>query len=364
MRNGHDPFPLLQFSAIKPRLQDGYIIKHLLGSGSMAVLYGESGSGKTFLALHLALSVAGAAEFFEHRVRQVGVVYIAAEAGRGIENRVAAAKLENALQWNAERIPFAAIVSPVDLCSPQSDTAKLVSTILHADIGLPVGLIIIDTLSRVMAGGNENQPDDMGALVRNIDHLKTETGASILLVHHTGKDLSRGARGHSLLRAATDTEIEVSREAGSQMIGVAVTKQRDYATEGNFAFTLRRVELGEDDDGDAVASCVVEACAPDRTAAKPPKQPTGAAKLGLQQLENCLADKAADLPRSEHIPVGRKGVTLDQWRGYLLGASIISPDGNPREQFRRIRVTLQSAGIIGVWSDFVWLSHAVTSPSH
>jgi energy-coupling factor transporter ATP-binding protein EcfA2 len=358
MRNGFDPFPLVHFSDMAPRLDDGYIIKNLIGSGAMVVLYGESGSGKTFLALHLGLAVAGASEFFDRRVRQVGVVYIAAEAGRGIENRVVAAKLENALQWTADKIPFAAIMSPVDLCSPQSDTSKLVSTIMHADLGLPVGLVVIDTLSRVMAGGNENQPDDMGALVRNIDYLRAETGAAILLVHHTGKDLSRGARGHSLLRAATDAEIEVSHEIDSKRINVTITKQRDYATEGAFAFTLRRIELGEDDDGDVVTSCVVEPAEGDRW--KKPKPPSGAAKLGLAQLNNCLAEQAIDLPSNSHIPLGFRGVTLEAWKNYLLAAAIINREGNPREQFRRIRVTLQSSGIIGVWDDFVWLSRPVT----
>ena len=103
-------------------------------------------------------------------------------------------------------MPFAAIVSPVDLCTDDADLNKLITTIIACRLGMPVGLIVIDTLSRVMAGGNENAPEDMGALVRNIDRLRDETGGAVLLVHHSGKDLSRGARGHSLLRAATDTE--------------------------------------------------------------------------------------------------------------------------------------------------------------
>src|SRR4051794_7900973 len=200
---------LVHFESMRPRLGDGYLIKGLLGSGTMAVLYGESGSGKTFLALHFGLSLAGAIELFGHRVRQCGVVYIAAEAGRGIKNRVAADKHEFEFP---EVMPFAAITCPVDLCTEAADTDAVIDAIRLADIGMPVELIIIDTLSRVLAGGNENAPDDMGAFVRNVDRIRADTGAAVLMVHHTGKDTSRGARGHSLLRAATATEIETTKD--------------------------------------------------------------------------------------------------------------------------------------------------------
>jgi len=107
-------------------------------------------------------------------------------------------------------MPFLAITSPIDLCSDAADLERLIAMVRGIDIGTPIGLIIIDTLSRVMAGGNENSPEDMGALVRNIDRLRAETGAATILVHHSGKELARGARGHSLLRAAADTEIEMT----------------------------------------------------------------------------------------------------------------------------------------------------------
>src|SRR5205823_3953595 len=129
---------------------DGYLVKHLLGSTAMAVVYGESGSGKTFLALHLGMSVAAGDEFFAHRVRRVGVLYIAAEAGAGIVNRVAAAKHELAFP---DLMPFAAITTPLDLCRDDADLEKLIAAIQGAEIGMLIGLIVIDTLSRVMGGG-------------------------------------------------------------------------------------------------------------------------------------------------------------------------------------------------------------------
>jgi RecA-family ATPase len=289
-----EPFPpppspggleLVHFENMKPRLGDGYLIKGLLGSGAMAVLYGESGSGKTFLALHLGLCVAGEIEVFGHRVRQCGVVYIAAEAGRGIENRVAVAKQEFEFP---EMMPFAAIETPVDLCTQAADTDAIADAIRNADLGMPVELIIIDTLSRVMAGGNENAPDDMGALVRNLDRLRADTGGGILIVHHTGKELSRGARGHSLLRAATDTEIETTKDEA--IYTARVTKQRDYATEGSFAFSLHQVELGFDRDGDQITSCIVEPSDSAAKADKPGKRLSDDTRIALRTLRKAISE--------------------------------------------------------------------------
>src|SRR5690606_23490334 len=118
-------------------------------------------------------------------------------------------------------------------------------------------LIVIDTLSRVMAGGDENGPVDMTAFIKNVDRIRHATGAHIMIVHHTGKDVARGARGHSSLRAATDTEIEVATDETEVRLA-KVTKQRDLAGGEEFAFKLDAVALGVDQDGDAVTTCIVQ----------------------------------------------------------------------------------------------------------
>ncbi len=310
---------LVHFDQMRARLTDGYLIKHLLASGSMAVVYGESGTGKTFFALDLGLGIAAGTKFFGRRVRRAGVVYVAAEAGRGIENRVEAYKREIGAP---EGMPFAAIVSPINLCAEDGDIDALISAVRAAALVLPVELIVIDTLSRVMAGGNENQPDDMGAFVRNIDRLRAETGAAVVIVHHSGKDASRGARGHSLLRAATDTEIEVTRDEAAKVPTARVTKQREYATEGSLSFTLKTVELGVDRDGDPVGSCVVEPTefvAPAKSAMRPLSHAQGRA---LQLLAEAI-DKGGEVPpANNHIPPGFRCVPEATWREYCYRGGV------------------------------------------
>jgi hypothetical protein len=351
-----DGLRVIHFDDMQPQLGGGYLVKGLLGSTGMAVIYGAPGSRKTFFALRLGLSVAAGMPFFGRRTKRCGVVYIAAEAGRTIENRVVAARGEF-----PPGTPFIAITSPIDLCSSDADVTRLVTRIRGMDLGVPIGLIIIDTLSRVLAGGNENAPEDMGALVQNCDRLREETGACLALVHHSGKDAAKGARGHSLLYAATDTEIEITADETSNQSTASVTKQRDLPTEGSFTFALRSVELGADEDGDPVTSCTVDE---NVTPAEPPpkrERPlTGAAAAGMQQLLNCMASLGKQAIETAHIPGGVTCVTLEDWKSWLIRAGILNPDGNPREEFRRIRVTLQGRKNIGVWGGYVWASH----PSH
>jgi len=93
-------------------------------------------------------------------------------------------------------------------------------------------------------------------LIANADRLRKETGAAVLLIHHCGKDASKGARGHSSLRGAVDTEIAIEGQAGRRT--ATVTKQRDLPSGQLFAFELEQQMLGHDEDGDPVFSCIVK----------------------------------------------------------------------------------------------------------
>ncbi|MCH4543147.1 AAA family ATPase [Ochrobactrum sp. A-1] len=220
------------------------LVKGLLDQGAMTVLYGESNSGKTFVTMDLCYHIASGREWGGMRVTRMPVLYVAAEGGQGAKKRAAAL----AAKYGAVE-GFYFLLHPVNLLRVDADLKPLIDGVRAFDVRF--GLIVIDTLSRAMAGGDENASTDMGAMVKHLDVLRKATGAHVLTVHHSGKDKAKGARGHSLLRAATDTEIEIADNE------ISVTKQRDLDKAFASGFALDVVTLGIDNDGDPITSCTV-----------------------------------------------------------------------------------------------------------
>jgi hypothetical protein len=161
-----------------------------------------------------------------------------------------------------------------------------------------------------MAGGEENSSVDMGQMVQHFDRIRRSSGAHVMVVHHSGKDQARGARGHSLLRAATDTEIEI----GDRQI--TVTKQRDLDMSFASAFELRVVELGRDEDGDAITSCTVDLVRRDELT---PKTATPTEQLVLDALEDMLSERsfARALELVEELRKTEPDTTVNGVRGHL-----------------------------------------------
>lgn len=282
-RAGRDLGPLVWLGDVEPVLHQDFVVDGLLGAGTLAVIFGDSNSGKTFFTLDLALHVAAGQPWRGHQVRRGLVVYVAAEGGHGIRNRLAAYK--HHADWT-KGAPLAVLPQAVDLLGPQADAGRLVGLIQAAtgEAGEAAALVVLDTLARVMPGGNENASEDMSALVANCDTLRAETGATVLLIHHVGKDATKGARGHSSLRAAADTEILVEGLHGTRT--ATVTKQRDLPCGQRFGFDLVPVDLGtHPETGNAVTACLVATTEAPGFARKGPSGKQQAAVLRLVEAE-------------------------------------------------------------------------------
>lgn len=238
---------------IKPLANGQYLVKGVIQLGTLVVVFGESGSGKTYWTLDLALSIAGGQFWRERKVTRGLVLYIAGEGK--LDDRIEACKKRG---LSSGGIPLAIVKRAADLLHLDGDVEGVIATVRHAESesGEKAVLIVVDTLARALAGGSENNPEDMGALILNADRLRHETGATVLLIHHAGKDASKGARGHSSLKGAVDTEICV--EGMDSRHTASVTKQRDMPSGQIFAFELEQQVIGHDEDGDPVTACIVK----------------------------------------------------------------------------------------------------------
>jgi RecA-family ATPase len=225
-----------------PLLSNNWLVKGVIPTTGSGIIYGPPGCGKTFLCMDLCLHLACGLTWAGFRTKTAKVCYMAAEGGSRVINRVAA--------WEKERQKvesgFNLLVEPVDVLGEER------LDVLDDLKDLKPNLLVIDTLNRVMRGGNENSPEDMGRVIAMLSHLESELECFILVVHHSGKDATRGFRGHSSLLGAIDTQIEIK---DYQFV---VTKQRDGEMGKSVGFGIRRVELGIDEDNDPVTSCVID----------------------------------------------------------------------------------------------------------
>ena len=230
------------------------VVQGVLTAGDGSVLYGDSNSGKTFFVIDLAAAVARGASWMGRRTEPGMVVYLAAESPASVRSRLQAYQRHHGV-----RVPnFAIVQSPIDLFDGDADTDAVIQLVrqLEAQRGLRARLIVGDTLARLSAGANENAGQDMGLVVRRFDRIRSECKAHFLLIHHSGKAAAAGARGWSGVRAAVDTEIEVTDSPTGRC--AEITKQRDLSTKGErIGFRLDTVILGQTKWGAPATSCVV-----------------------------------------------------------------------------------------------------------
>jgi KaiC/GvpD/RAD55 family RecA-like ATPase len=327
--NGHGtaPSPLAQFRQLtEPKTARRYLVKGIIDRNALVVLYGAPGCGKTFLVLDLALTIAAGRErWFDHRVKGGRCVYIAAEAGEGIRNRVAAWAQA---RWNGnDDLDFEALMIPPDLMKPEH-VKRLIEIIGKAD------LIVIDTLSRAAPSADENTGKDMNQIIDAVKRLQREIGCTVICIHHTGKDESRGPRGWSGVTGAVDTEIHIVRDG--DISTVTAVKQRDMADGGTFNFKLHQVTLGIDEDGDDVTSCIVDLSDP-----PPPKMPSGKARAAFDILVRLAADR-----NSDRVPD-------NEWRMAIVASAEFGQSSNPNQDHKRMRDRLQRDRVITIDGEMV-----------
>jgi hypothetical protein len=222
-----------------------WCVRGVLPARGLAAIAGPSASGKSFLAFDMAAAIAGGWRWFGQRVTAAPVVYAALEGEAGYKLRAQA--------WEAnhgQALPdgLRLMLAPFKLTEAQ-DVQDLATVV-------PAGaVVIIDTLNRAAPESDENSSRDMGLILEAAKRLQAMTGGLVVLVHHTGKDESKGLRGHSSLFAALDAVVTVSRDGDRREWRMG--KSKDGADGEAHTFKLQVEPLGFDEHGDSLTSCVV-----------------------------------------------------------------------------------------------------------
>jgi 5S rRNA maturation endonuclease (ribonuclease M5) len=205
------------------------LVKGWLDLNSLAVLYGRSGGGKSFIAIDLALCIVTGTWWKGHKVRKGTVLYVVAEGATGIADRQTAWQHHNRHHPDPDGIYW--LPRPVNLLDVVAAEA-----LIQVAAELQPVLVVIDTLARSMSGGDENAGKDMSRVIEAADRIKIATGACVLVVHHSGKDETRGPRGWSGLKGALDTELELL--SADNILILSTTKQKDDAEQQPLRLTM------------------------------------------------------------------------------------------------------------------------------
>lgn len=246
------------------------LVEDVITTRGLSVMYGESNSGKSFLACDMDCHIAAGMPWLGKRTVKGSVLYIAGEGSESIKLRALAWKQHHGVTPAMAIVPMA-----INLLDGSADVTKIMRAAIEVEkhYGMPVVKITVDTLARAFGGGNENASEDMGAVISHADRLRESTSAHVMFVHHQGKDASKGSRGHSSLKAATDTEIEVVGDELTKLHQATITKQRDMGSRGTVItarFTV--VEMGRGQWDKPITTCVVDESAERIVNTKPDKE--------------------------------------------------------------------------------------------
>lgn len=292
-------FPVVSAGNLTRRKPGDWLIKGVLPQADLIVLYGASGSGKSFVGIDLLSAIARGEPWRGRKTKKGRALIIAAEGGGGVGKRFEAYCRHHHI--NADDLDVGLIIAPPNFMQKEdiSELVKAVAAAGGADV------IMVDTFAQVTPGANENGAEDMGLALANARALGEATGAVIILVHHAGKDLQRGSRGWSGIKAAADAEIEVYKHENGQR-EIRISKMKDGDDGLSWGFKLEVIEVGLDEDGEALTSCVaIEADLPKPDADDKPRK--NIKKLGrveahiVETIDAAVDPFAADMDMSAFV---------------------------------------------------------------
>ena len=340
-----------------------WLINGVIPQKSFVALYAPPASFKSFIALDIAECIATGRAFLGNEITRKGaVLYIAGEGHGGIGSRIKALKTHHN---TPENTPVYFLRRQVNLRSSKTDLQSLVDAIddLKAINDINFELIIIDTLARAFGGGNENASEDMGAFITAAGAIQGRYECGLLVVHHAGKDATKGLRGHSSLLGAVDTELEIIRIEGAQPPkGILhISKQKDGEDGQRIGFRMVEVSSTsggvvdfESGDSSLAVEADEEAINDRKESMKPPdKKGKGTnQKIALTSLHEAIA-KFGEMQTINGMR--NKCIKIEQWRVEFKAR--LGSDVHPetlKKAWQRVKLDLVEMEKVVIYDDMCW----------
>jgi AAA domain len=336
-------FPLVAFDDVQMSTTGFYLIKNLIPRAGLVIVWGAPKCGKSFWIFDMLMHVACGWEYRGLRVKTGPVVYCALEGVSGFKNRIGAFRDKHPGSKGAK---LSLMFTPLDLM--RDHKALIVSIRAQLPEGRQPFAVAIDTLNRSLVG-SESSDEDMAAYVRAADAIRVAFDCVVIIVHHCGHHGDR-PRGHSSLLGADDVLIAVKRDAAENIVAT-IENAKDAATGLEIVSRLVVVDVGKDEDGDPVTSCVIEPVGEPAVKAAPKDAPKGTAKSEIEILKTAMLEAYDRLADSVPTRLGLNGasvrkVSVERLRDELKTRGLLEVDDAgavtppARKQFQRAKVAL------------------------
>jgi len=356
-RKENTSFPLVPAPELTAKpVKIEWLLENILEQGSLNLLFGEPGAGKSLFALDWAFCIAAGLDWRYSKTKQTDVVIIAGEGFSGMTRRLKA--LEVKYEMTA---PANLLISqcPADFLDKQN--IKWLADSIEATCPNP-GLVVIDTLHRNM-NGDENSSQDIGKFISNIDRLLKPLGAAVLIVHHSGHGDKQRSRGSSSIRAAMDGEFSATKN-GSDII-LTCHKAKDFEAFKPIQFKLKPTNLGWlDENGAPLTSVYLEYKSEGLPVRNRRKLSTRDESI-LTSLGRAIAEYGVN-PTTEIITEfggfsdlldGLKKVAhIEHWRNAVYPLLDADSPSAKQKAFKRARDKLFELGKVANWNDYWWIS--------
>ena len=325
-----------------------WLVEGLIPEASLVVPFGPPKAGKTFIVLSWCLHVAAGQPWFGRAVKQGAVVYIAGEGTGGLSVRLRAMRTAYGIDVDA---PLFVVPRAVNF-RLETAVAELVA-LVRATVGdMVVAAVVIDTLARAMPGADENSAQEVGLVIAGCDLVRDVLGCTVIPIHHSGKDLTRGARGTSALRGAWDTALEITG-TGKRVV-MTVVDQKEAEAGQRLVFRMDTISVGI---GRSSLVPMLDG-APDEVEKEQHRpEPGGQAGLMLRTLRDLMAGpESAILPPFSDLPSGDiRGLSVLVWRRAVYEKMPGVEADARRQAFHRGMQTLMERKLINVKDPWVWL---------